>query len=87
MVVVYQWLMCPSDLEYIIFSWVDNNGVNINSKHTSSLLLATHNKQLKLGLTIKKQPTNKLKMRILSETSIPYLIRHASFFLIVGLHL
>ena len=26
-----------------------------------------------------KQPTNKLKIRILSETSIPYLIRHASF--------
>ena len=29
-----------------------------------------------------KQPTNKLKIRILSETSIPYLIRHASFILI-----
>ena len=26
-------------------------------------------------------------IRILSETSIPYLIRHASFILIVGLHL
>ena len=34
-----------------------------------------------------KQPTNKLKIRILSETSIPYLIRHASYILIVGLHL
>ena len=34
-----------------------------------------------------KQPTNKLKIRILSETSLPYLICHASFILIVGLHL
>ena len=42
---------------------------------------------LKLDLCDKKQPTNKLKIRILSETSIPYLIRHASFILIVGLHL
>ena len=25
-----------------------------------------------------KQPTRKLKIRILSETSIPYLIRHAT---------
>ena len=39
---------------------------------------------LKLDLCDKKQPTNKLKIRILSETSIPYLIRHASFILIVG---
>ena len=42
---------------------------------------------LKLDLYDKKQPTNKLKVRILSETSIPYLIRHASFILIVSLHL
>ena len=42
---------------------------------------------LKLDLCDKKQPTNNLKLRILSETSIPYLIRHASFILIVGLHL
>ena len=42
---------------------------------------------LKLDLYDKKQPTNKLKIRILSETSIPYLIRHASFILIVSLHL
>ena len=34
-----------------------------------------------------KQPTNKLKRTILSETSILYLIRHASFILIVDLHL
>ena len=32
------------------------------------------------------QPTNKLKIRILSETSILYLIRHASVILNVGLH-
>ena len=42
---------------------------------------------LKLDLCDKKQPTNKLKIRILSETSIPYLNRHATFILIVGLHL
>ena len=35
----------------------------------------------------KKQPSNKLKIRILSETSILYLICHASFILIVSLHL
>ena len=34
-----------------------------------------------------KQPTNILKKRILSETSILYLIRHASVILIAGLHL
>ena len=33
------------------------------------------------------QPTNKLKIRILHLTSILYLIRHASVFLTVGLHL
>ena len=38
---------------------------------------------LKLGL-YEEQPTNKLKIKILSETSILYLIRHASFILIVG---
>ena len=42
---------------------------------------------LKLDLYDKKQPTNKLKIRILSETSILYLIRHASVILTVGLHL
>ena len=31
--------------------------------------------------------TNKLKIRILSETSLLYLIRRASFILIVSLHL
>ena len=45
------------------------------------------NTALKLDLCDKKQPTNKLKIRILSETSIPYLICHASFILIVSLHL
>ena len=44
-------------------------------------------RKLKLDLYDKKQPTNKLKIRILSETSILYLIRHALFILIVGLHL
>ena len=34
-----------------------------------------------------KQLTNTLKIRILSETSILYLIRYASIILIVGLHL
>ena len=42
---------------------------------------------LKAGPLRYKQPTNKLKKRILSETSIPYLIRHALFILIVGLHM
>ena len=42
---------------------------------------------LKDGPLWYKQLTNKLKIRILSETSIPYLIRHASFILIGGLHL
>ena len=35
----------------------------------------------------KKQPTNKLKIKILYETSILYLIRHALVILTVGLHL
>ena len=34
-----------------------------------------------------KQPTNKLKIRILSETSILYLIRHASVILTLGLYM
>ena len=34
-----------------------------------------------------KQPTNILKIRILSETCILYLIRSASFTLSAGLHL
>ena len=34
-----------------------------------------------------KQPTNILKIRILSETSILYLIRYASFILSAGLYL
>ena len=42
---------------------------------------------LKLGLYDKKKPTNILKIRIFSETSIPYLIRHASVILGAGLHL
>ena len=42
---------------------------------------------LKLDPYDKKQPTNTLKIRILSETSILYLIRHASVILIVGLQL
>ena len=42
---------------------------------------------LKLDLCDKNNLQNKLKIRILSETSIPYLIRHASFILIVSLHL
>ena len=42
---------------------------------------------VKAGPLWSKQPTNKLEIRILSETSILYLIRHASFILIVGLNL
>ena len=34
----------------------------------------------------KQQPTNKLKIRILSKTSIIYLIRHASVILIAVIH-
>ena len=40
---------------------------------------------LKLDLCDKEQPTIKLQIRFLSQTSIPYLIRHASVILIVGL--
>ena len=50
--------------------------------------LYLNNLQLKLDLCDKYiQPTNKLKIRILSETSIPHLIRHASFILIASLYL
>ena len=42
---------------------------------------------LKLDLYDKKKPTTKLKIRILSQTSILYLIRHDSVILIVGLHM
>ena len=43
---------------------------------------------LKLDLNDKNnKPTNKLKIRILSQTSILYLIPHASVILIIGLHL
>ena len=42
---------------------------------------------IKAGPFRYKQPTNKLKIRILSQTSILYLIRHASVILIVGLHI
>ena len=40
-----------------------------------------------LGQISSSLSTNTLKIRILSETSIPYLIRHASFILIVSLHM
>ena len=42
---------------------------------------------LKLDLYDKNNLQNYLKIRILSETSILYLIRLASFILIVGLHM
>ena len=42
---------------------------------------------IKTGPLRYKQPTNKLKIRNLSEASIPYSIRHASFILIMGLRL
>ena len=37
--------------------------------------------RIKIGHLRQKQPTNKIKIRILSETSILYLICHASFIL------
>ena len=43
------------------------------------------NISLKLYLYDKSNPTNILKIRILSQTSIFYLICHASVILIVGL--
>ena len=49
--------------------------------------LANYTRQLKAGPLWLKQPTNKFKTRIVFETSIPYLNRHASFILIMGLHL
>ena len=42
---------------------------------------------LNAGPLRQKQPTNKLKIRILYETSILHLIFHASVILTVGLHL
>ena len=44
-------------------------------------------KCLKLDLYDKKQPTNILKIRILSETSILFLIRHASVIQFADLYL
>ena len=40
-----------------------------------------------IALKLDRSDTNKLKIRILSQTSILYLIRHASVILILGLHL
>ena len=42
---------------------------------------------LKAGPSRLKQLTNTLKIRSMSETSIPYLIRYASIILIVGVRL
>ena len=56
-------------------------GENTKSMVKNNALL-----NLKLDLYDKKT-TNKLKVRILSETSKLYLIRHSSVILIVGLHL
>ena len=42
--------------------------------------------KVKAGLLWQKQPTNILKIRILSETSIFDLIRHASVILSAGLY-
>ena len=41
---------------------------------------------IKVGPLRQKQLTNTLKIRLLPETSILYLIRYASIILIVGLH-
>ena len=45
------------------------------------------NLRFKAGPLRLKQPKNELKIRILPQTSILYLIRHATVILIVGLHL
>ena len=42
---------------------------------------------VKDGLLRLKQPTNKLEIRMVSQTSILYLLRHASVILIVSLYL
>ena len=52
-----------------------------------SVLKSTDLSVFKAGPVRLKQLTNTLKIRILSETSILYLIRYASVILIVGLHL
>ena len=52
-----------------------------------SLLTPVYYAHLKLDLCDKNNLQIKLKIRILSETRIPYLICHASFILIVSLHL
>ena len=57
------------------------------TKHIDEVGRSSKVALLKAGHFWYKQPTNKLKIRILSETSIPYLIRHASFILIVRLHM
>ena len=53
----------------------------------SSTLTTCGTKHLKARPLQLKQITNTLKIRLLSETSILYLIRYASTILIVGLHL
>ena len=61
------------------------------TRHNSISLLPLHLNEyyfiLKSGPLRLKQHTNTLKIRILSENSIPYLIRYASIILIVGLRL
>ena len=52
----------------------------LNSTYMYSLLFTA-------GPLMIKKPTNKLKIRILSKTSILYLIHHASVIRIVGFHL
>ena len=51
---------------------------DLGSGKKASMLILIH---------VHKQPTNELKIRILSETSILYLIRHASVILIVDIHM
>ena len=62
--------------------------VQVYNKSTSLLLSWIHRIPfLKAGPLRLKQLTNTLKIRILSETSILYLIRYASIILTVGLRL
>ena len=72
---------------FTVFSYFPDNPRTVSGNALSLAVCCVHNSQaLSLTFTI-KQPTNKLKTRILSETSILYLIRRASFILIVGLYL
>ena len=66
--------------ETVYGNWTCNEGV-----HTRTAGYRKY--RLKAGPLRLKQLTNTLKIRILSQTTLLYLIRNASVILIVGLHL